>query len=164
MNATHLHLLLNHVPVLGVVFGVLLLGAALVRKSQELLKASLVVFAICAAMAVPVYLSGEPAEHLVEHLPGISEPVIEAHEEAAEVAFIAVIVLGVAAVAMLIVFRAPRSIPRPVSAGALIIALATCGLLLRTANLGGKVRHTEIRDNQPAATASIGSGRSEDTK
>jgi len=111
-----------------------------------------------------VYLSGEPAEHLVEHLPGISEPVIEAHEEAAEVAFIAVIVLGVAAVAMLIVFRAPRSIPRPVSAGALIIALATCGLLLRTANLGGKVRHTEIRDNQPAATASIGSGRSEDTK
>ena len=59
MNAAHAHLMLNHVPVLGVVFGVLLLVTAMVRKSDELFKTSLVAFAICAAVGVPVYLTGE---------------------------------------------------------------------------------------------------------
>jgi uncharacterized membrane protein len=157
--------MLNHVPVLGVVFGLLLLVAALLRHSQELFRTSLVAFAVCAAMAVPVYLTGEPAEHLVEHLQGVSDSVIEAHEEAAEAAFIAVLALGVIAIGLLVIFRALRPIPPFVSAGSLIVALITCGLLLYTANLGGKIRHSEIRDSEPAAaTTKVGRGIAEESK
>lgn len=155
MDAAHFHLMLNHVPIVGTVFGTLLLGAALLRKSQELLKASLVMFVVCAAVAVPVYLTGEPAEHLVEHLPGVTEPVIEAHEEAAESAFVAILVLGIAALAALVVFRGPKDIPRWCGFASLAVALAACGLMLRTANLGGKIRHTEIRNNPSAANINM---------
>ena len=155
MDAAHFHLMLNHVPVIGSVFGMLLLGAALLRKSQELLKASLAVFVVCAAVAVPVYLTGEPAEHLVEHLPGLTKPEIEQHEESAEAAFIAILVLGITGLGALGFFRGPRPIPHWFGVISLVIALATCGLMLRTANLGGKVRHTEIRNNIPDVSAGI---------
>lgn len=36
MNAMHLHLLLNHVPVLGTIFGLALLVPALLRRRDEL--------------------------------------------------------------------------------------------------------------------------------
>jgi hypothetical protein len=34
MNSAHLHLMLNHIPVLGMGFGLALLGWALLRKSE----------------------------------------------------------------------------------------------------------------------------------
>jgi hypothetical protein len=132
-----------------------LLGAALWRRSQELLKASFALFVACAAIAVPVYLSGEPAGHLVEQLPGITESVIEAHEESAEAALVAILILGTAVLAALVVFRGSKPIPRWCGFAALAAALAVCGLMLRTANLGGKVRHTEIRTKPPAETRAL---------
>ena len=68
MNATHLHLMLNHIPVLGTVFGLGLLVFALWRKSEELKKAALGIFLIVALLAVPVYLTGEPAEGVADLL------------------------------------------------------------------------------------------------
>ena len=71
MSPTHLHLLLNHVPVLGTAFGLGLLVFGMGRKSQELKKTALGVFVIVALLAVPAYLTGEPAEDGVQGLPGI---------------------------------------------------------------------------------------------
>ena len=61
MNLAHVHLLLNHLPPLGVLFGFLLLAAAVARKSGELVRASLVTFVLAALLAVPTYYTGEPA-------------------------------------------------------------------------------------------------------
>jgi uncharacterized membrane protein len=144
MNPVHLHLMLNHVPVLGSVFGLVLLGAALLRKSRELQKVSLAVCAIAAAVAIPVYFTGEPAEEGIEHLPGVAKAIIEEHEEAAAVALASILALGAIAATGLIVFRRQRPIPTWFTNASFIMALVTAGLMLRTANLGGKVRHTEI--------------------
>ena len=161
MNPVHLHLMLNHVPVLGSVFGLLLLGAALLRKSRELQKVSLAVCVIAAAVAIPVYFTGEPAEERIEHLPGVAKAIIEEHEEAAVVALASILALGAVAAAGLIVFRGQRSIPRWFVNASLIMALVTVGLMLRTANLGGKVRHTEIRGDVSSEQASVRSHDSE---
>jgi hypothetical protein len=75
---------LNHIPILGTVLGFLLLSVAVARKSGELKRVSLAVFVITAVVALPVYFTGEPAEEIVEHLPGVSESLIERHEEAAQ--------------------------------------------------------------------------------
>jgi hypothetical protein len=40
VNPAHLHLLLNHIPVLGIAFGLALVSLALLRKSEELKKES----------------------------------------------------------------------------------------------------------------------------
>ena len=72
MNAIHVHLMLTHVPVLGTVFGLGLLLVALWRRSDEVKKVALGVFVLAALFAVPVYLTGEPAEDGVNPTSGSS--------------------------------------------------------------------------------------------
>ena len=50
MNPAHLHLMLNHIPVLGTAFGLGLLAFALWRRSDELKKTALGVFVLVALM------------------------------------------------------------------------------------------------------------------
>ena len=66
MNAAYVHLTLNHVPVLGVVFALPLLGFGLLRRNPALLRAGWVTLVAVALVAIPVYLSGEGAEEIVE--------------------------------------------------------------------------------------------------
>jgi uncharacterized membrane protein len=154
MNTTHLHLLLNHVPVLGTVFGLLILLIGCWRKSDELKKAALILFTLTTLVTVPVYLTGEPAEDAVERLPGVSKSIIEKHEEAAVVAFTGIIVLGVVSLVGLLRYRHDRILPPWFTSSAIVASLIVCGLMAWTSNLGGQVRHTEIRPSN-GSSASI---------
>lgn len=152
MNGAHWHLFLNHLPVLGTVFGILLLLFAWARKSDEVKRVSLGVFVLTAVCAVPAYLTGEPAEEVVNRLPGVTHALIEHHEEAALVALSAAIATGIVALAGLFLARKAKSLPVWLMLATLFLALATGGLMLRTANLGGEIRHTEIRSGANAIT------------
>jgi len=105
MSVTHLHLLLNHVPVVGSVGLVVLFALAAWRHSTELGKVALGLTVALAGVAVLVYFTGEPAASLVEHLPGFDERLVERHEEAAAVATAAFAGLGVLAAALLARYR-----------------------------------------------------------
>lgn len=159
MNATHLHLLLNHVPVLGTVIGLGLFAFASWRRSEDIKRAALGLFVMAALVAIPTYLTGEPAEDSVESLPGVSHPLVERHEDAAAVALTGVLVLGVLALVGLIWFRRQRPVPAWFGICTLLAALIVSGLMGWTANLGGQVRHTEIRAASTSALASHGDSR-----
>jgi uncharacterized membrane protein len=154
MNAAHLHLILNHVPVLGTLIALLLLITAMVEKSEDLRRAALALFVGVAIMAVPVFLSGEPAEELVERIPGVTSQQIDRHEDAATQALIAVAVVGVLAIgALAAARRSPRG-SRALTIATLAVGIVTSGLMARAALLGGQVRHSEIQAGAPAAPAS----------
>jgi len=144
MNWAHVHLMLNHLPVLGTVFGFALLAWGVLRRNETLQRAALGTFVFTALAAVLVYLTGEPAEELVEDLAGTAKQAIEAHEAAAVVALIAIEALGALALTVLVLFR-KRGIPRPLAGAALVFALGTAGWMAQTANLGGRIRHAELR-------------------
>lgn len=97
MNWAHLHLAINHLSVWGIFFGLLFAGAALASKSQDLKKWSLWFVLLISILTIPVYLTGEPAEELIEHLPGVSEAVIEEHEKSALIGTLAAVALGLVA-------------------------------------------------------------------
>lgn len=145
MNGAHIHLLLNHIPILGTVFGLLLLLWATLRKSDQLQRVSLGVFVLTALVAVPAYLSGEPAEEVVEHLPGVTHAIIEAHEKAALLALVAMAATGILSLASLILHRRAEKLPGYIAPVLLMLAVLTGGLMGWTGNLGGQIRHTEIR-------------------
>lgn len=145
MNPVHVHLMLNHLPLIGTAFTLVLLLVAFAKKSDELKRVSLAFLAGVTLLAVPAYLTGEPAEEAVEHLPGIETPFIEPHEEAAKWAFGAQIALGVVALAGLFVTRKSKPLPAWCAGALLVLSLAVCGLMARAANLGGQIRHPEIR-------------------
>lgn len=164
MNQAHLHLLLNHFPVIGAILCLLLLLFALMRKSTELKRASLGGLVLISLLTIPAYLTGEPAEKLVEHLPGVSEALIESHEEAALVAFIALGLTGALALVGLIWFRRRTTLPTWLTAAALLLTSVSVGLMARTANLGGEIRHTEIRASAAVTAPGGETGQKKDKK
>jgi hypothetical protein len=153
MNGAHLHLLINHVPVLGTLFGLALLAFGLGKRGDELQKAAFGTFVIVALAAVATYLTGEPAEDFIKGLPGVSRPLISRHDDAAGIALGGAIALGVLALGGLIWFRGGRPIRSWFSTLALAAAVLVTGLMAWTANLGGQIRHPEIRPNALPATA-----------
>ncbi len=149
MNWAHLHLLVNHVPVIGTVIAVLLLALAVLGRSSELTRVSFGMLVVLALTAGAVYLTGEPAEEVVEDLPGVSEAVIEPHEEAAMVASLLLGAVGAIALGGLILARRGRELPARFAHVVLALAVLAAAAMGRTAFLGGHIRHTEIRAGAP---------------
>ena len=153
MNWAHWHLMLNHIPVVGIGLGVVVLALGFVKKSFELQKAGLAIFVIMALLTLPAYFTGEPAEEIVEELPGFSEMLIERHEDAAKIAVMASGLLGVVALSGLALFRQATQLPRIFVIAVLLLGLAAEGALAWTANQGGKIRHAELRNMDDGSTS-----------
>ncbi len=145
MNWAHLHLLSNHLPILGTVFGLGLLGWAVLRRNDAVQRAALGSFVVVALLTLPAYFTGEPAEDVVEHAAGVAETSIEAHEAAALVALIGIELMGFLALVALYRARGGRSPSVLATRAVLVVATVTAGLMAWTANLGGRIRHAEIR-------------------
>lgn len=146
MSAAHLHLALNHAPLFGVIFAALGLAWAFARQSDGVARASLALLVLAGLLVVPVYLTGEEAEDVVEARAAVSEAAIEAHEDAALGGAIAVGVVGLAALVVLVGFRS-RDVPRAATATVLVFALAAAAWIGYVANLGGQISHPEIRSD-----------------
>lgn len=150
MNAAHLHLVLNHFPVMGLIFCLALLVAGMLRESPELVRTGLVFLVAVAVISIPVYLTGEPAEEIVEQLAGVSEAALEAHEDAALVSLIALEVIGALALFGLIAERRRQPPPRWLAPTLLALVIAVTGWVGWTSYLGGQIAHPEARaDFQP---------------
>ena len=87
----------------------------------------------------------------MEDLPGVTEQLIEDHEEAGEAAAIAFAVLGLASLGALALYRREAEVPRRVALATLVLGLIVGALMVRAANLGGQIRHTEIRGSNGSA-------------
>ena len=152
MPPVEIHLALNHVPVIGFAGVLGILSWGMFRRNEEVQRVALAACVAIALITVAVYRSGEPAEDVAEHLPGVTKQVIEEHEEAAKLAFIASSICGAAALLGLFFWRNPERRVFAIRA-TLVISFATAILIGRTAMLGGQIRHTELRTGQPSPAA-----------
>jgi uncharacterized membrane protein len=150
LNWTHIHLILNHVPVIGLAVPIGFLLTDWARKSRKLEWLSLQLFVVFALLTIPVYLTGSPASHHMREMPGISLETIHRHSSAADFAFYTMEGLGAFSLAALYKFRSSAAVPPRLTGALLALALATLGLMIWTANLGGKIRHPEIGDASAA--------------
>ncbi len=145
MSPAHLHLLLNHFPILGTYFGTALLAWGLLRHSDEVSRVALGVFVIAAVMTIPVYLTGQPAEHFIEGAPSVTEQFIAPHEHAAKIALWVSELLGVLALGGLWAFMRRSLLPKWLPSLVFVASLGVGGWMGYTGWLGGQVRHTEVR-------------------
>lgn len=147
MNATHLHLILTHFPIIGTLLGSLILLYGILSKNTSIQKLSMLLLLAMALVAIPVYLTGEGAEETVEKISGVSEQTIKAHEEMAEKAIVFMAILGVLTLVNLFVLIRSLSFAKILTYVTLIFSLLTFGIYAKTGNLGGQIRHTEISTN-----------------
>lgn len=148
MDLAHLHLLLNHFPTIGTIMGGGLFVLSLITNSDDLKRASLVVLLGISLIAIPTYISGNGAQDAVKSLPGVSKTLIETHEGAALVALGFIEVTGAFAWLGLWQFRRLARVPNWNLAVILVLTAVTLGLMARASNLGGEIRHAEIRAEQ----------------
>ncbi len=161
MNFAHLHLLMNHIPLIGIPVALSFLAHGLWTKNSSSQRFSLLVLTVLAAMVLPVYLTGEPAEEVVEHLPGVVESFIESHEDFAK--FSLILTLATGAFAFIGLWFQKNEVRRFwLNSGIMGIAIVALISLAYTANLGGKIRHSELRadlgvlDGAPPAEGKVG--------
>jgi uncharacterized membrane protein len=144
MDQTHMHLMITHLPIVGSVLGAIVLAYGLWTKSIHTQISAYIVFLISSIGAIVSYLTGEAAEETVEHIGGISENLVEQHEEFALIAFVALVILGLMSLIALILTLKKSSSIRTVILITLLISIISFGLLAWTGYLGGQIRHTEI--------------------
>lgn len=154
MTGAHLHLLTNHVPILGALFALALLVASFVWAADVLRRVALLTLVVVGIAGAAANYTGEPAEDAIRGFPGVQRALIHDHEEWGERSFFAAAALGVVALGALVKWRRA-----PLPGGATMVALAgtvvVAGMMAYTGLLGGQVRHTEVRAEATAADALV---------
>ena len=144
MNEAHLHMVVNHFPIIGLFFGIGILSFGILKKQTILINTAYVMFIICMIMAKATMMTGEGAEEIVEEL-GISHDIIHIHEEIAETFMKVLYGLGILAILGLIVNLKKHTKAAIVSYIVLILAIGAAVLSKNVGTSGGEIRHTEIR-------------------
>lgn len=136
--------MLNHVPVIGVLFTLCVFAYGCIKKNSDFQRFSLGAYAGLAFITIVVFMTGGAVGRLFEALPGVPEEVLAPHQQAATLALIAMELLGMAGLYGLIVFRGKSTYPS--SFLALVAGLSTATMLLMawTAHTGTYIRHIEL--------------------
>src|SRR5688500_15915779 len=159
MNFAHLHLLLNHFPVIGTIVGFGLFAASFVGggRNLDLRRAGLLVFAVTGFLTIPTYLTGTGAQDMLNRSRDeVVATLIERHEGAAFLGLWAVMLLGALALLGLWLSHVRPSAARANSIAVLFCSLLAVGLLARTGNTGGDIRHPEVRITQQGTVVETG--------
>ena len=159
VNFAHLHLLLNHIPVIGSIIALCLFVISLFGRHQDLRRSSLIIFVGIALLTIPTFVSGFGAQSNINSQPGVSRALIERHEGSAMLSFWFMELTGALALAGLWQLHRNAGLARWSVLAILAISIITVGLMARCGNTGGDIRHPEIWETKeaPVTEGTIGS-------
>jgi uncharacterized membrane protein len=161
MNLIHVHLWLNHLPILGTLIALAVFVVSLAFDRDDLKQASLALFVMIALFSIPAYMSGNAAQNVLKDNPNYSMDAIQAHQGSALIAFLFIELTG--AVSLLGLWRFSRTeknpwMERPAKwhlLAVLVLSIVTSGLMAVAGNTGGEINHAEIASG-PGPTSAIG--------
>lgn len=147
MNDAHLHMIVNHFPIIGTIFGLGILISGMILKNNSVKNTAYVLFIVAAIFAAFSMGTGEGAEELVEDMPTVGKQIIHEHEEMAEKLAVVLYVLGIISLGGLILSYLKNAKATMLSYVALVVAIVGVFFAQQTGTSGGEIRHTEIRPN-----------------
>ncbi|NRS87503.1 putative membrane protein [Flavobacterium sp. 7E] len=147
MNDAHWHLVVNHFPIIGTIFGLGTLIVGLVLKNNSVKNTAYILFAVAAIFAFASMATGEGAEEMVEDMPNIGHQIIHEHEELAEK--LALLLYATAVFSLLSIYTSVKKHRFSKIASYITLFLGIGATVVGTfvGTSGGEIRHTEIRDN-----------------
>jgi len=152
MNQAHFHLMVNHLPIILPIAGVVVLVGGMFVRSEIVKRMAYLLFTIGAVAAFSAMASGEGAEEVVENLAGVTENYIHEHEEKAEVFALVSYILGALSLVGLWASWKGKGFAKLLSFVILALSFVVLFLGKQTGTTGGEIRHTEIRSGQAAPT------------
>ena len=148
MNAMHIHLAINHSPLYATMFAFFFVLIGMIVRNRTIVTAGLIIAIISALCGVAAYLSGDQAADLIDHsapIAGVDKTMIHEHDLAATFVLISSGVAAAFAIVMLIVGRRRGQRPRWMEVVMVIVLLWSLSVVARTALLGGRIHHPEVR-------------------
>jgi uncharacterized membrane protein len=146
MNQAHLHMVVNHFPIIGIIIGVIVLGIGILSKSVISKRIGGLILIGSSLFTFPSFETGEGAEEIIEHIQGVSENLIEKHEELAEqfMGFVwGIILIGI--LALLSEWKMKR-FTNWLYITLFVIASFSVYFAKQVGTSGGEIRHSEIRN------------------
>ncbi len=161
MNDAHLHMVVNHFPIIGIILGFGILVTGLFLKNNSVKNTAYCLFIVGAIFAAVSMATGEGAEEIAEKLPSVTDQIIHEHEEMAEKLAIVLYALGL--ISMIGLFLNFKNHSKAIFISYLAVVIAIVGIFLgkQTGTSGGEIRHTEIRENAAISTTSEANNESE---
>ena len=147
MNGAHFHILVNHFPIIGVIFGLLILIAGLILKNNSIKNTAYCLFILSAIFGFISMYSGEGAEELVEDMPTVGRQIIHEHEELAEKFALVLYATGFFSILAFVTSLKNSKFAKILALITLLLSVLTTILSVNVGISGGEVRHTEIRKN-----------------
>lgn len=146
MNGAHWHLVVNHLPIIFPIVGVIVMITGLISKSEPVKRTAFLIFIIGAFASIAAMTTGEGAEEIVENISGVSESYIKTHEETAETfALLSYILGGISLIGLWASFK-QKSISNTITIATVVFAFVVLFFGKQTGTTGGEIRHTEIRN------------------
>ena len=144
MDWAHIHIMINHFPVILTVTGAAAVLLAVGRPRRGVWLYAAVSLAMAALTVIPTYFTGEPAESALNRPWYVARGAIHTHENAAKIAALLVVLAGlVALVAWRRLVRYPRELRMPGGLRAAVVAtsLAAAAAIGYASLLGGRIVH-----------------------
>lgn len=156
MNPAHLHLIVNHFPLISLILGFLVILSGLILRSETVKRTAYCIFIFAAAMALAAFLTGDGAEQAIVNVAGVEENYIHTHEEMAETFAILCYILGAFSILGLWASLQRHAISSFVVLMCTVFSVLVINFGVKAGTSGGEIRHSEIRQEQliPGSTNS----------
>ena len=144
-NVAHLHIAINHIPVILIPAALVVLAVGVWRRSEAMFRTGIVVAWAGVAFGLATYFTGDAAADLVMAVEKAQEktldPIVGEHDASAGWALGSAVLVAVAGVWA---WRR-KGLGRGVTVPLLVLTALSSAILGRTALLGGRIRHPEAR-------------------
>jgi hypothetical protein len=146
----YIHVLLNPLPVYGLLVGVIGLVFALILKSRRAQIATLTLVLISSASAWPVYEFGQQGyDRVLSMADQDGQAWLDEHRERGEdLIWIFYVLVALSATAIAAPIKWPKS-SMPLAVAVVLLGAVTLGSGTYIAYAGGRVRHREFRNETP---------------
>ena len=148
MDELHLHLVVNHMPIIFPIVGIIILLIGIFSKSEVTKRNAYIIFILGAITSIAAMGIGEGAEDSATKIAGLSENLIKKHEEVSEIFATLTYVLGAISLIALIASLKNYVISKYAPFVVGIFAVVALFFAQKAGTTGGEIRHTEIRTGQ----------------
>ena len=143
MNVAHLHLIVNHLPIVGFLIAFLTFLVGMLLKNFTVKRTALCICILCSTSVFLANASGEEAEEQVEEITGVDHRTIHEHEEAAEPLMPVAILTILASAVSLWSDLKQKSFTTKVQLLTFLLMLVGLIIAARAGYTGGMIRHPE---------------------
>ena len=150
MSFVQLHLAINHSPLFAALFGFFVLLIGLLKRNRGVVTTGLAFAILAGVCAGATFFTGDQAADIIGNSPpiaGLEKSLIKEHDLAAGWSLTASCITGVLAIVTLFFRR------RWLEIVVLVFLAWSLSVVMRTALLGGRIHHPEVRAAAAAAQA-----------